>query len=73
MSWIKLALHYGMGALTDPITGRLSGTRFGGLVCLIIGNALALFRPNPPAIVATLITGGAVAFYTRTRSDAGAP
>lgn len=59
------------GGLTDPIQGTLSSTRLAGLLCTVTGCAIAWHKPDGSApTISALIVGGAVAFLTRTKSDA---
>jgi cell shape-determining protein MreD len=60
-----------LGALTDPITGALSGCRLAGFACLTAGIYVAVRHPAEGVTVGALISGGAVAFLSRVKSDSG--
>lgn len=59
-----------LGCITDPITGRLSSSRIAGLACVALAGIVAIKHPEAAATVAAFISGGAVAFLSRTKSDA---
>ena len=69
---IQRFFRFILGAIMDPISGDLSSARVAGLVCVGVAAVVALSHPTDGSgTVAALIGGGATAFLTRTKSDAG--
>ena len=64
-------LKYLLGCVTDPISGTLSGCRIADFFCLAAGIYVALKHQSESGTVAALISGGAVAFLSRVKSDSG--
>lgn len=67
---LQRILSYILGCVTDPISAKLSSARIAGLACVSLAGIVALKHPEASATVAAFISGGAVAFLSRTKSDA---
>lgn len=68
---IRRALAFLLAAITDPVTKGMSSARLAGLSCVVIAGIVGLRSPKDgAATVAAFISGGAVAFLTRTKADA---
>lgn len=66
---MRAAWRWLIGALTDPVTGDASSSRIGAMALCVVGCMIAVKHPTEAATVAALIAGGAVAIWTRTKSD----
>lgn len=67
---VQRAAKFVLACVTDPVTGGLSSARIAGLGCVALADVIGLKHPEAAATVAAFISGGAVAFLTRTKSDA---
>lgn len=64
---MRAAVSYLAGFLRDPHTKDGSATRLAGLACIALAG-VALVKGCDAAVIATLVTGGAVTFLARTKS-----
>lgn len=62
------ALRFVLGAVTDPHSGDLSSTRLSALALVAAGIAFAFKNPSESNTVTALLGGGALTFFSRTKS-----
>ena len=57
------------GAIRDPNTKCLSITRSSGLALVVSGIVFAFMHPDQSATAGTLLGGGGLSFFSRTKTE----
>jgi membrane protease YdiL (CAAX protease family) len=63
-------MEFFLGAIRDPNTRNLSLTRASGLSLVVSGITFAFMHPDQAASIAAMLGGGAMSFFSRTKTEA---